>query len=202
MRFLGLRKPLLKREVEIEMKWKPNPDNEALLGAIPDSEIARREQVSVQMVGNYRRSLGITMMKWKPSSENEALLGSIPDSEIARREDVSTTTVSNYRKGLGVNVYTGPLGSWQPRPENLPLLGQVFDAHLARLEGVSPPTVRSYRIAQGVPAYIKPLKSPKNLRELLGTMSDRVLAKRMGRDEVVIKLCRESLGIPEYKAQR
>lgn len=84
----------------------------ALLGVIPDTEIAKQLGISAITVGRKRRELNIPSYSWggrKPRKWTKkmiALLGTMPDSEVAKRLGISLTTIYWKRSELNIPAYS------------------------------------------------------------------------------------------------
>jgi hypothetical protein len=75
----------------------------AMLGKMPDKEVARRTGRTVGAVRQMREELGIPNPagnRWRP--EDIALLGTMPDREAARRLGRSLQSVTQKRIKLGI----------------------------------------------------------------------------------------------------
>jgi hypothetical protein len=76
----------------------------ALLGTVPDEEVAQRTERTVEAVRQKREELGIDnpgSNRWTP--EQIALLGKLPDREVARKIGRSLSSVTQKRCNLGIN---------------------------------------------------------------------------------------------------
>ena len=89
---------------------------------------------------------------------------------------------------------------WRTQP-----LGKVSDVSLAETLGVSRLTVRAHRLALGIPRHRKePTKSIRKpsidwAAQPLGEMSDRAVAKLLGKTHVTVGIHRRALGIAPYR---
>jgi hypothetical protein len=75
----------------------------ALLGQLPDAEVARRTGRTTEAVRQKRERLGLsnpTATHW--NAEEIALLGTMPDAEVARRLGRSLGSVTQKRCKLGI----------------------------------------------------------------------------------------------------
>jgi hypothetical protein len=92
-------------------------EENALLGTMPDKEVAKRVGRSATAVHAHRRSLGIrSYYKRKPQSEpvkwtpaKDKLLGTMPDSKVARRLGCSPMAVFYRRRKLRIPRHYGSL---------------------------------------------------------------------------------------------
>jgi hypothetical protein len=91
-------------------RWAP--EDIALLGTIPDEEVARRTGRTTGAVRQKREELGIPNPagnRWR--AEEVALLGTRPDREVARRLDRPLRSVTQKRCKLGIpNPFDGRKG--------------------------------------------------------------------------------------------
>ena len=79
------------------------PDDIALLGTLPDTEVARRTGRTVNAVRLKREELGIPNQagnRWRP--EDITLLGRLPDREVARSLGRPLHAVTQKRCKLGI----------------------------------------------------------------------------------------------------
>jgi hypothetical protein len=79
------------------------PEDIALLGVVPDEELAQRTGRTAGAVRQKREELGIpnpTGNRWLP--EHIALLGTLPDREVARKIGRSLQSVTQKRIKLGI----------------------------------------------------------------------------------------------------
>lgn len=101
-----------------------------------------------------------------------------------------------------------------------PLLGRIPDTHIAEKAGLSREAVSYHRAARGIPAAsretrrssatrFKKGQRPFNklakldgLEGVLGTLSDRALAAKLGVQRTTVERRRRALGIPVFKGPR
>jgi hypothetical protein len=84
-----------------EKRW--TAEHLALLGGLPDEEVARRTGRTEDAVRQKREKLGIPnpdSNRW--AAEEIALLGTLPDQEVGRKVGRSTSVVTQKRIGLGI----------------------------------------------------------------------------------------------------
>jgi hypothetical protein len=89
------------RDVVRDDTW--TEDEIALLGQLPDAEVARKIGRTVSAVRQKREELGIpnpTTTHW--NAEGIALLGTLPDAEVAQRLGRSVASVTRKRCKLGI----------------------------------------------------------------------------------------------------
>ena len=82
------------------------PEDIALLGTLPDEEVARRTGRTVNAVRLKREELGIPNPagnRWRP--EDITLLGTLPDREVARRLGRPLHSVTQKRCKLGIPTF-------------------------------------------------------------------------------------------------
>jgi hypothetical protein len=88
-------------------RW--TPEDIALLGILPDEEVAARTGRTTGAVRQKREELSIPNPagnRWRP--EDVALLGTLPDTEVARRLGRSLQSVTQKRIKLGIpNPFDG-----------------------------------------------------------------------------------------------
>lgn len=126
------------------------PAQEALLGTVPDEEVARRIGRSEKGVREKREELGIpnagpTHRRW--TRRELRLLGRMPDAEIARRTGRMSARVRHKRRALEI-----------PAPEKrrwtkkeLAALGKEPDDVLAERFGRTEGAVTHQRTIRGIP---------------------------------------------------
>jgi hypothetical protein len=79
------------------------PEDVALLGTVPDDEVAQRTGRTAGAVRQKREELGIPNPagnRWRP--EDIALLGTLPDAEVARQLGRAIQSVTQKRIKLGI----------------------------------------------------------------------------------------------------
>ena len=84
------------------------PEEYALLGKLPDEEIARKTGRPLGVVSTKRSKLGLRKPNalrkyWTP--EQEQLLGTAPDADIALRLDRTISSVKGQRKALKIPAW-------------------------------------------------------------------------------------------------
>jgi hypothetical protein len=100
----------LARNLALGSLWRPwAQEDVALLGTVPDEEVARRTGRTVGAVRQKRAALGIPnpgSNRW--TAEAVALLGTMPDREVARRLGRALASVTQKRRQLGIaNPFDG-----------------------------------------------------------------------------------------------
>lgn len=138
-------------------------EKEALLGTMPDSELAD-ELVSERTVSKRRRELGIpafgsTPIEWTP--EMDALLGTMPDWKVGVKYGFSKGPASKRRCELGIPPYGQPI-EWTPEMDDL--LGTMSDRDVADEYGFSGFPVGKRRRKLGIPSWISQNPVPLGTR--------------------------------------
>jgi hypothetical protein len=198
---------IVKREPAKRTVWPKN--RLALLGKIPDRELAARTGVSPRTVANERKRRGIEpcfpavdAIKWTPKMI--ALLGTASDRAVARELGISHRAAGEKRRMLGIPGF-------RPRPhhrqgffwtpEDLALLGTMSDPELGELLGISHATVYLKRRRLGIcPFQPKPVdvEWTEEMLGLLGKVPDAEVAQRYGLAIVTVYRKRSSLKIPAF----
>src|SRR6266850_7609307 len=118
---------------------------QALLGTMPDAEVAKRIGRTLVAVGVRRRRTGIPnyrpVKRWTP--EEDKLLGTMPDRLLARKLQRTIIAVTGRRYQLHVPGITEENHHW--RPEDDALLGRRPDGQIAQLLGISEQAVKHRR---------------------------------------------------------
>ncbi len=186
----------------------------SLLGKVSDAELARRIGVTTTTVRTKRCLRGIPPlrprdpMKWR--AKDIALLGKYPDFEVARMLGVYRKAVINKRHELGIPSYARTSEFWHTWTETeIAMLGKMTDRELAERIGIRPMCVTSKRRLLKVPAFNqpqKPRRPPRRVErwgreelKLLGKISDRALADRLGVATGTVRAKRVSLGIAAFR---
>jgi hypothetical protein len=122
----------------------------ALLGTMPDEELARRLGKSENAVRLQRERRGIPNPSGPRWTEGElALLGTAPDGEVARQIGRTPMAVACKRCEQGI---PRPVG-WHWTDEQLALLGTAPDAEVAARIGKTPGAVCARRCRRGIPPF-------------------------------------------------
>ena len=167
------------------------PEFIALLGKVPDAELAEKMGCSVWRVGVARRSKGIPAHRksvW--TAEKEMVLGKAFDCEVAQRLGISKNTVLLARKAKGILRYRKYVLS----PENFARLGTVSDRDLAKEIGCTESYIVAARHRHGIPAFQTQREWTPDELALLGVFSDRDVAERVGRSIAAVRAAKRSLG--------
>ncbi|NRA37606.1 MAG: hypothetical protein HRU15_05660 [Planctomycetes bacterium] len=171
----------------------------ALLGTCPDSELAKKWDVSHWIVRDKRLKLGIPTRSQASHARHDwskidALCRTLSDREVSEKTGIPKITIRNYRVKNNISHrYT-----W--RKKDLALLGAMNDHDVARRIGVSPYIVSSKRKELGIVSFREAYTNwtRKNI-QLLGTMSDQKLAQRMGVGPTTVHSERVKRGIASYQ---
>jgi hypothetical protein len=189
---------------ESKRRWTPAED--ALLGTMPDPEVAQALQRTALGVRKRRRLLGVppfadpAMRPWP--AEEEKLLGTMPDAQLAHRLGRSTTAVKQRRKKRGIPIFGGRTSRreaeedepWMPAEDGL--LGRMADETLASRLHRTVGEVSARRRELGLGDYNpqRPLWRPEDDR-VLGTRPDDQIALLLGMSVKAVVRRREELGI-------
>jgi hypothetical protein len=187
------------------------PERVALLGTAPDGEVARCLGVTTAAVRTRRRLLGIPPFPAAPppprrpafwTPERLALLGTTPDAEVARRLGLTAARVGYRRRVLGIPASRAIREAAFWTPERVALLGTATDREVGRWLGVTAATVCARRQAleirafpAGQPAPAPPLFWTPERDALLGSATDREIARRLGVTAVTVWYRGQALGI-------
>jgi hypothetical protein len=169
----------------------------ALLGKLPDTEVARRLGRSLKAV-QFKRNL----LHLRPANDRrpphqwtrreERLLGTKPDEEVARLLDLTTTIVTGHRGRTGIPLLWDRQRHWTRAEEKL--LGTASDAIIARRLGCHHSTVAGQRRKLGIPSTIHNWTPKKD--KPIDTMPDRQLTHHLGRSLLFVRNRRLKLHIP------
>jgi hypothetical protein len=165
----------------------------ALLGKLPDEEVARRFGRGPAGITMLRIRLGIVAsapkFDWTPARDRR--LGRASDRDLAREWRLHFSTVSKRRRKLGIPVYRPNL----PPAPWAPYLGKLSDEKLARRFRIPVNQIRRRRRALGIKAFprgtIWTAKMDAMLRE--GPVAE--LARAWNLQETTIRKRRILLGI-------
>ena len=185
---------------------------EAKLGTIPDTILADRWGCTPGTVTRYRQRRGIPA--FRPIKETEwtihmlDLLGELPDSVIAREYEISNASVKIKRIEMGVLPYGKQ--TMDPEPD-LPKavirqIGTVPDKQLSDRYGVQRLHIRVYRALHQIPAadYTPPTLHDWSAKdeEILGTMSDGDVARKLQVPRTQVSHRRKQLGIAPFDRKK
>lgn len=174
------------------------------LGTKPDSELAKEFGLHASVVTYWRRRVGIEpvdLKKYRGPSNLDlrypgitARLGVDRDFEIARDYGLSRQRILQYRERRNI-----PAPIDEKKKEIVPLLGLMPDARIARVYKLSPETVKRVRKKHNIGPC--PIEYPHTdildaVRESMGRVSDRQLAKELGIHVNIIWKYRKRNNIP------
>lgn len=181
----------------------------SMLGKIPDSEIAERLGISLNVVARNRRKLKIAPAPIKDADKDIILnlLGRVSDLKIAKKTGYSVYVIKKFREQNKIKPFSKSiLERFSPdqRKKLLSMLGKVYDRVIAEKFNIDDEAVRRIRQKLNVPA----LREEKSLQEtiegdeyiksLLGTMTDKEVANKTGKSIQVIGKARRKLNIPAF----
>lgn len=196
-----------------EYVW--NKSQLALLGVVPDFELARRWGLAPNTVGNKRRKLGIppaipktTDKQHRWTNEQLSWLGEVPDKEVAKRVGLSQTTVRQKRQVLGIEPYQPTRKRRDSKvwaEDDIALLGTMSDTKLAKQLGVTRNTVQDKRRQLNIASFASTSADKRwtpVILEQLGKVPDHVIAKQVGINVSAVGLFRNRRGIPPCRENR
>lgn len=186
-------------------------DKIALIGTLPDQDVADQIGVPLQQVSSRRQKMGMAPIKSQVNwpSDLLALLGEIPDTEIAARFKglFGVRRIRAKRKEVGIarcNKVLDLEGKPKLPPEAIALLGTIRDTDIAAQFSIPHALVSRTRMGLGVPrADIKPEENlPAEAIPQLGHYPDVEIAERFGLSVYYIHRARHSLEIPAFVKQK
>jgi len=167
-------------------------ENLALLGKLPDEEIAELTGRTVDAVRRQRALRGIKNPfagGW--TTEEIAQLGTASDEEVGKRIGRSKLACAQKRFALGI-----PSPKWAWTDEEIALLGTDTDAKVGERIGRSTSACAMRRQMLGIPPA-EPGWTDEEIAQL-GKDTDAAVAARIGRTERACKLKRFRLGITRH----
>jgi len=179
--------------------WSAGED--ALIGTMPDAQLAARLGCSVKRVSRRRRMLGLANANPEHRSWTDveiALLGTAPDRDVGKLVNRSLENVRAKRLEMRIPFCNPKYEVW--KPVELALLGQIPDAEIATRTGHSLKSVRSARQKRRIPnpeGMDKPWRPEEEA--LLGTAPDAEIAARLNRTLGAIRLRRITRRIPVWR---
>jgi transcriptional regulator with XRE-family HTH domain len=210
-----------------ERRWKPRED--ALLGTMPDTKLARKLGCSSTTVEFRRRRLGVkaftrvSLRKGRAPISPRKLMARrlalrLSQLEVARRAKFQSYAFAELGYQMSVPLAAiAPLATaLECRPEDImprrparrrvvpddSLLGKMSDVALARRWRLPQKTVQRRRVELGIRGSWPPLPKPLPDESLLGTRSDRQLAALWRLSKHQVSSRRRQLGIPSYRQSR
>lgn len=186
----------------------------ALLGRIPDEEVALRAGVSAPTVRDERSRRGIASFRRRGpvvtwTEAMLALLGTDIDAAVADGLGLTAYSVNHRRRVLGIPAYGGGAGGsrsrvrWRPRM--LALLGTASDNVVAKRLGLTRQVVWWKRQQLGIRSFAPPILAvvwPKAVLSGLGRRRDTDIARELGVRPATVLKKREQLGIPPLRTER
>jgi hypothetical protein len=175
-----------------------------LLGTEPDEKIARRLGRGVPGVRTQRRRLKIQKFSTvcrRYTRDEDKLLGTMTDEELAKRIGRTIEAVGTRRRAFGISPfpacgYKAPR-EWRAADKAL-MRGPFSDEEIAERLGCRLACVRSWRRRHGIK---DPTTNPRwtpGQHALLGTASDAVIAKLIGRTVAAVNARRVNNKIPAW----
>lgn len=164
-----------------------------LLGRKPSTEAVRKASEARQV--------------YQITDEIIELLGKSTDYDIGTRFNIHPATIRKLRVKRGIPRYKGKRYYQHiDLPEEcLQQLGKMPDNQLAAMYEVSPQTIRRRRRDRGISPVVEPgagrIENPivAAIAHLMGTMSDKDLAKLYNVNSKAIWYHRKKMGIPPFK---
>lgn len=201
---------------QLDARLTANPSELALLGSKTDQDVAIYFGVRSIDIARLREIHGVQAFgrkSWTP--ELLCLLGKIPDPELVKRSS-GTLTLSAVRKKrykLKIPVCRAPLpvatGGAAASPEVLKLLGKLNDYEVAEVTGVQRSCITVKRQSLGIaPAGRKRSLKGRGKKwtseelALLGNLSDREVAEKVGLSKGTVAIKRQTLGIAPARCRR
>jgi len=185
----------------------------ALLGEVPDSQVAERFNISEKTVSAKRSRLGIPSVV--PAGAVVATPELIellhrPAIEVQRLTGLSHRTIRDLRRKHGIDLRR----RWSPKL--LARLGQETDRSIARRFGVSENVVRKKRKSLSIPAFRRarrgkqrmavkrapvkePFRWPQKLVARLGKLPDGEIARLAGISTEAVATERKRRGIKAFR---
>jgi len=193
------------------ISWTEEED--ALLGKVPDTVIAKQKGIKKSVVGYRRQKLGIPVFVLDPLAEarpmapphqwtkaEEDLLGTMFDTQVAKILNIGASSVTAHRNKLGIK----PKMSSDPivwTRQMLRDLGQMPDKEFGDHYCMKSEAVKLKRMVYHIPRYgcAEPEpwpELPDEVFKLLGKMYDTELEKKYGIPRNTIRTVRVLHGIP------
>jgi DNA-binding CsgD family transcriptional regulator len=140
--------------------------------------------------------------RWTPRLAR--LLGRIPDEKLATIAGIDPATVLKERRRRKIPPSQPRRANIEWTREMLRLLGQASDYRVAAELGISYNSVRRKRVELGIPPSQPPrrkyagFKWTRKALRLLGSMSDKKVAQRLGLSPAPVTRKRQALGIAPW----
>lgn len=143
-----------------EKKLSPDPRSwHALVGTMPDNEVATIGEISRSVVTAFRVKQGIARHPRRKAPPKvapwHALVGTMTDQEVSDIAGVSFSYVAEYRRQIGVPSFRSlshgklQVRDWHERA------GKVPDREVASQAGITVQSVCKYRKRMGIPRFQK-----------------------------------------------
>lgn len=181
------------------------PETRALLGRVPDRDLAQRLGTSLHLVVVERNRHGIQASRpaapvtWTP--EMLAAIGTAPDSVLAKQWGISGGIVRLKRLELGrPGGRITPVIEWTP--DMVRDLAALSLRAFARTYGVNPNQVLVERRRRGITPRHQRRPMPEEHLALLGTIPDKAFAARFGYDPQYVGTYRVRCGIASHRQRR
>ncbi|MBI1178465.1 hypothetical protein GC207_13605 [bacterium] len=185
------RKGSLLRAPRYWQKWET-----ALLGKVPDAEVARRTGRTYSAVQSQRVKQGILYVRQRDWTPDEiGLLGKYPDREVARMTRRTLAGVQTRRQDLKLPSVSSRQRDWTKREDAL--LVKYPDREVARRLKRSHASVQHRRQRLGIPKPNPLARSWSKLEDsLLGRLPDVVLSRQLNRTLAAVRFRRLDKKIP------
>ena len=194
------------------IEW--SAETAALLGKVPDDQLARRAGVCRATVAAERRRRRIEPafphrppVEWTEAMT--ALLGTDTDRAVAEELAVHPDSVRYRRMVLGIPAFRCELGRRRRRRvwsrPIVGLLGRVSDGEVARRLGVSRSAVARRRVLLGIPPWRERaarVEWTEDKVALLGGRPDRDVAAQLGVSRSTVMRKRLALGIAPFERRK
>lgn len=177
---------------------------------MPRNKTSRKPSGILNKPVQVHRNLAGTRNYDAWTAKDMALLGKRPDREVAELLGRTVRAVESQRHRLGILRQPSiriKLLPWKRK--DIKLLGTMTDRAVAARIGRSEVAVRTQRLKLGIAAADQ--RRSSNARKtypmhpwtpeetmLVGTTWDRVVADRIGRSEMSVRMRRKKLGIPAF----
>ncbi len=176
------------------------PEDLALLGKMPDNQVATTIGISPTSVCRKRLQLKIQPFAPSPpviawTEEMIEPMGRVPDIQVAQRYGISTITVRRKRSQLSIPGVVD-CGMVVPNSELRQLL-RLPTSEVRRRTGLCWATIRNLRQELGIPDPYATRWSPEVIGRL-GRKPDTQIAREIGLSPSRVRIKRHSLGIPPH----
>ena len=168
-------------------------EENALLGKIPDQEIAERLGLTRNAVAEQRLRLGIRRSPRPWTDAELALLGTASDAKVARMIKRGAGAVTRKRNSLGIRA----AGDIPWTDEEIALLGTASDREIALRLSKTKCVVQAERDRRGIAPFFE--RWTEEELSWLGTDTDEVVAKALGRTKIAVQLRRKKAGVPAFR---